>query len=904
MPALYLFGRRTIFAGDDLQPASFLTIVMRGFQSLFLLIPVFVHFIRETSYFISLSGEQDGSKRRVEYLFGGDNVYSDECESGAHCFPLFLLVYLIASVAHFIVSCAIEYIITQVASVGSPTEPHLRNTQLQPLLEKKWIRISLVGNLLVLTFVLISLLYKNPYFECRDIMRGDEYLSTGSIGGYLFWIPLILLILSQSGEFTFSAFALGTLLRKEKVCRFVAEGKRSGGVNRYHNDRQRHHELTEEMWDTRCRNWCQCAAFSTCFMFGGRELMDDMVGDYGDISRVLSDYLEDGGELDLVPSDIAVGFMMLQRIQQHRILVAQRNVLQEMKSEKLIQNFWATDTYSALPFDAGTRVGETASVITNSGIIERLEDGGGGIAQSPLILDDMLASAVQPVANSNILLLSDDGAKISHPLNHHATALTLQMSPCHDRDTSHWYETQERKILSRDDELDRLVLAEGARFARHALSIYTWVLYMYMYPTTGMIRLLFDRLSDCCKLNSRHEFENIKSVRTKHIDGDNSFHIHKNALLAHSGLRGSDLIYASFQNKYNQMPYCIVIDHKWKSVVLSIRGTLSLEDCLTDVLVDSEPLDDLGREYDFNGEGQYCHSGVLSCTKHIFNDLQRHRILDTLLLGIDAVYPHYTLRITGHSLGAGTATLLGYMMKRKFPNLRVTSISPPGGFITWRLAIECKEFVTSYVLDSDLVPRLSIDAMEHLRDEILDLIRRIKVPKIEIARTFFKNGTFCNQVQEDNPDFLADNNGKMLDSNESVSRGSTFYHQLEKFKETQNDRRKERGERQRLFPPGRIIHLVKTGERTSCCHTLANCVTCCTTNIGYEYTPVWVNNDDFSEIVVSPTMATDHFPNRVCLELESVAKTFGIDTSTGSSPEEREEANKARATMTNDVGIF
>ena len=59
--------------------------------------------------------------------------------------------------------------------------------------------------------------------------------------------------------------------------------------------------------------------------------------------------------------------------------------------------------------------------------------------------------------------------------------------------------------------------------------------------------------------------------------GDNLLHLHRNALIAHSGLDDTDLIYANFNNAYNQMPYSIVIDHKWKSVVISIRGTLSLE---------------------------------------------------------------------------------------------------------------------------------------------------------------------------------------------------------------------------------------------------------------------------------------------------------------------------------------
>jgi hypothetical protein len=41
----------------------------------------------------------------------------------------------------------------------------------------------------------------------------------------------------------------------------------------------------------------------------------------------------------------------------------------------------------------------------------------------------------------------------------------------------------------------------------------------------------------------------------------------------------------------------VVIDHKWRSVVVAIRGTLSLEDCIADALAESSSLAGLGRKY-------------------------------------------------------------------------------------------------------------------------------------------------------------------------------------------------------------------------------------------------------------------------------------------------------------------
>lgn len=43
-------------------------------------------------------------------------------------------------------------------------------------------------------------------------------------------------------------------------------------------------------------------------------------------------------------------------------------------------------------------------------------------------------------------------------------------------------------------------------------------------------------------------------------------------------------------------------------------------------------------------------------------------------------------------------------------------------------------------------------------------------------------------------------------------------------------------------------------------------------------------------------MAFDHFPNRVCLEIEKVARSYGIDVSLGSSAQDREEGERLRST--------
>lgn len=52
-------------------------------------------------------------------------------------------------------------------------------------------------------------------------------------------------------------------------------------------------------------------------------------------------------------------------------------------------------------------------------------------------------------------------------------------------------------------------------------------------------------------------------------------------------------------------PYMIVVDRTWKTVVVAIRGTLSLEDMITDVTISPQCLEELGERFGFDGTGEY-----------------------------------------------------------------------------------------------------------------------------------------------------------------------------------------------------------------------------------------------------------------------------------------------------------
>lgn len=73
----------------------------------------------------------------------------------------------------------------------------------------------------------------------------------------------------------------------------------------------------------------------------------------------------------------------------------------------------------------------------------------------------------------------------------------------------------------------------------------------------------------------------------------------------------------SFIRRVGRTPWFIAYDATYDAVVISIRGTWSLTDVVTDILAgprgfsaslaDVQPLDEAGKEYGFDGTGEYTH---------------------------------------------------------------------------------------------------------------------------------------------------------------------------------------------------------------------------------------------------------------------------------------------------------
>mmetsp|Transcript_20169 Transcript_20169/g.46254 ORF Transcript_20169/g.46254 Transcript_20169/m.46254 type:complete len:995 (-) Transcript_20169:24-3008(-) len=290
---------------------------------------------------------------------------------------------------------------------------------------------------------------------------------------------------------------------------------------------------------------------------------------------------------------------------------------------------------------------------------------------------------------------------------------------------------------------------------------------------------------------------------------------------------------ASFENGITQTPYSILVDEMQRSIVITIRGTNSLEDWVIDLQYVPLPLEQIGASCGFDGTNHHCHKGVLTRAKWLYNDIRKKEVLKKIY-SQDSEYKDFDLVVVGHSLGGGCAQVLSLMLRPSFPSLRCFAFEPPGCIFDENLAEDCKEWIISIVRHDDLVPRITQPNLESLRDEFLDVIARIKVPKY---KAFHDVRAPCPESH------LKKRNEKMLCPKKEIDRDTDFYAIVQAFRNERALKNQTGAVATKLYIPGRIIHLVDTAGAGA------------ETGI---YVPYWASKYEFNQVILSSRMLPDH----------------------------------------------
>eukprot|EP00511_Aplanochytrium_stocchinoi_P003964 CAMPEP_0204832952 /NCGR_PEP_ID=MMETSP1346-20131115/15238_1 /ASSEMBLY_ACC=CAM_ASM_000771 /TAXON_ID=215587 /ORGANISM="Aplanochytrium stocchinoi, Strain GSBS06" /LENGTH=758 /DNA_ID=CAMNT_0051965103 /DNA_START=43 /DNA_END=2316 /DNA_ORIENTATION=- len=396
-------------------------------------------------------------------------------------------------------------------------------------------------------------------------------------------------------------------------------------------------------------------------------------------------------------------------------------------------------------------------------------------------------------------------------------------------------------------------------YTPHMIAIYGWKLLIYM--DTIEFRP-FRSIPKLARLPRRSNDKRFAS------ENDNTCHCAGSALLRQSVLTEDDIVYASFAAIEGQeVPYAVMVDHKLRSVVFTCRGTLSLPDLLTDMIIDPVPLNKAGKEWGFDGEGHYAHKGFFMVAQEIRRRLQKNRILHTLL-GKEAKHkideawvetqdpghksknlPNcagYDLVLSAHSLGGAIAAIVGLMLRSEFPNVKCIAYSAPGCVFDRKLAGKCKDWVISPFVGKDMVAHLSWGSLQRVRGRSLDMLRRSKTNKAKIFQTMYKKG---------DPSKLLYDHHEVPDTPER----NAIAQQISELAESAHSK----FERIEMHNPGRVLHFAKVSTSRKGCLKRQR-----------KYEATWVENDDMQDLEISTRMLLDHFPNYVAYIINEVTREY------------------------------
>ncbi|XP_035662248.1 sn1-specific diacylglycerol lipase alpha-like isoform X2 [Branchiostoma floridae] len=414
--------------------------------------------------------------------------------------------------------------------------------------------------------------------------------------------------------------------------------------------------------------------------------------------------------------------------------------------------------------------------------------------------------------------------------------------------------------LSRPEILEQF--KEVVYYMRYALAAYGWPLYIYTHPGAGACQLLKFCSCCCCQCCRNHDDECT-------LEHDNCCQCNLAGLkrtLYNYGLNNTEVTYANFHSAVNETCFFVSIDHDRKAVVVTIRGTLSLQDCLTDLTADAESFRAYSEDFPHDW---YAHRGMLESAVYVKNKLEELLLLD-LAFSKQMDEEPYGLIISGHSLGAGTAAILAILLKKQYPNLRCFPFSPPGGLLSKTAVDASRSYITSTVVGKDVVPRMGLPQMEHFRFELLKMLKRSTDPKWRIIA--YSLPCCCLRDPYLMPDI---DQSSLTQSTRDLSSRSASTISINIPQHLQ------------LYPPGRMIHVVRNHPREKWCGKMKP-----------RYQALWVKNEDFSEILVSPAMMADHFPDQVMHALEEVLRNtdYGLE-------DQFEASNKNKLKMNDSVQI-
>ncbi|CAD7965665.1 unnamed protein product [Amoebophrya sp. A25] len=192
---------------------------------------------------------------------------------------------------------------------------------------------------------------------------------------------------------------------------------------------------------------------------------------------------------------------------------------------------------------------------------------------------------------------------------------------------------------------------------------------------------------------------------------------------------GIELLYCNARTQGGERSvFQVVLDHFSNALVITCRGTTDAKDVVSDCSIAP------AKCFADDPDDEYVHAAFLACARFCLSCVEKEGFIRML----PATYSVVT---TGHSLGGGIASVLGFLIAKRYPELleqkrlRCLLIAPPGMTCSKALRKFSLSYMTTLVCGMDGIPRsrgLSIVVFRHFMAECL---RKARFSKYGLLHT-------------------------------------------------------------------------------------------------------------------------------------------------------------------------
>jgi sn1-specific diacylglycerol lipase len=159
--------------------------------------------------------------------------------------------------------------------------------------------------------------------------------------------------------------------------------------------------------------------------------------------------------------------------------------------------------------------------------------------------------------------------------------------------------TASTQFLDVNDEDERVLICDLIHYMNYSMASYGW-------PVAVM-----SRSRACCQLFA---FSHCRCCPANHVPvhGDNACHCNEAAFRTFFESTDCELLFANYNVQITEPSFFVAIDYEKQAIVIVVRGTLSLDDMITDLNLTAEPLPLNPGHSDWLG-----HKGMIRAAEYI-----------------------------------------------------------------------------------------------------------------------------------------------------------------------------------------------------------------------------------------------------------------------------------------------